>query len=78
MLEPITYAAHQSSILEDYIVILPAVDSDVAAFERLADGIPLRRTGGPKDVTDAVLYLLRSAFVTGELLHVTGGEEFVS
>lgn len=58
--------------------ILPAVDSDVAAFERLADGIPLRRTGGPKDVTDAVLYLLRSAFVTGELLHVTGGEEFVS
>jgi NAD(P)-dependent dehydrogenase (short-subunit alcohol dehydrogenase family) len=55
--------------------ILPGVDAEVAEFERLADRIPLRRTGGPGDVTDSILYLLRSDFVTGEILHVTGGEE---
>jgi NAD(P)-dependent dehydrogenase (short-subunit alcohol dehydrogenase family) len=68
--------------------ILPAIGSDpaqdgaaaahpsrAAAFDRLAAGIPLGRTGEPHDVAGAVLYLLRSNFVTGELLHVTGGEE---
>lgn len=55
--------------------ILPGVDSDAKAFERLAEQIPLRHTGSPRDVTDAVLYLLRADFVTGEVLHVTGGEE---
>jgi glucose 1-dehydrogenase len=58
--------------------ILPAVDSDADAFDRLAKQIPLRRTGGSGDVTDAVLYLLRADFVTGEVLHVTGGEELAS
>ena len=36
--------------------------------------IPLDRVGSIDDIADAALYLVRSSFVTGEVLHVTGGE----
>jgi pteridine reductase len=36
--------------------------------------IPLRRTGSPDDIAAAAVYLVNSNFVTGEVLHVTGGE----
>ncbi|HEX6986347.1 MAG TPA: SDR family oxidoreductase [Planctomycetaceae bacterium] len=36
--------------------------------------IPLGRTGSPEDIAAAAVYLVRSEFVTGEVLHVTGGE----
>ena len=41
--------------------------------EKLPD-IPLRRTGSAEDIADAALYLIGSNFITGEVLHVTGGE----
>lgn len=41
--------------------------------QKLPD-IPLRRTGSPDDIAAAAVYLVRSGFVTGEILHVTGGE----
>ena len=31
------------------------------------------RIGEPRDISDAVLYLEKAAFVTGEVLHVDGG-----
>jgi NAD(P)-dependent dehydrogenase (short-subunit alcohol dehydrogenase family) len=34
---------------------------------------PLRRTGTPSDVTEAVLFLVRSKFITGQVLVVDGG-----
>jgi pteridine reductase len=34
---------------------------------------PLRRTGSPSDVTDAVLFLVQSSFNTGQVLVVDGG-----
>jgi pteridine reductase len=34
---------------------------------------PLRRTGTPADITDAVLYLIYAKFVTGQTLTVDGG-----
>lgn len=55
--------------------ILPSAETEPGEFDRFAERIPLRRTGNPADVTDAVLSLLRSDFITGEVLHVTGGEE---
>jgi len=42
--------------------------------ERVATQVPLGRAGGPQPVADAVLYLARSPFVTGEILRVDGGE----
>jgi pteridine reductase len=39
----------------------------------LTSRIPLRRTGTPGDVADAVLYLADAAFVTGAVLPVDGG-----
>ena len=54
--------------------ILPPPGAPDAYLERLRDQIPLRRTGNPQDVVDAVRYLLTSDFVTGEVLHVSGGE----
>ena len=41
--------------------------------ERLSDTTPLRRLGDPQDVVDAMLYLLRSDYVTGETIVVDGG-----
>lgn len=43
-------------------------------FERLARRLPVRRTGSPDDIVRAMLYLLDSDFVTGEVLLVNGGE----
>jgi len=54
--------------------ILPAGEKDKAWFRSLASRLPLGHTGSPTDITEALLYLLRSDFVTGEVLHVTGGE----
>lgn len=55
--------------------ILPPPGSDIASFERLADRNPLKRVSSPEEVTNALLYLVRSRFVTGEVLCVTGGEQ---
>jgi pteridine reductase len=53
-------------------VLLPE-DWDAATGERLASTTPLRRLGHPDDVVEAMLYLLRSDYVTGETLIVDGG-----
>ena len=34
---------------------------------------PLRRSGSPSDIADAVLFLVRSEFITGQVLVVDGG-----
>ena len=41
--------------------------------ERLRQTTPLRRLGSAEDVVDAMLYLLRADYVTGETLIVDGG-----
>jgi len=38
---------------------------------------PLRRTGTPEDIDDAVMFLVRSAFVTGQVIVVDGGRVLV-
>lgn len=47
---------------------------DLAAYEGLAELHPLGRLGQASDVIDAILYLDRADFVTGEILHVDGGQ----
>jgi NAD(P)-dependent dehydrogenase (short-subunit alcohol dehydrogenase family) len=45
-----------------------------ASYEGLAGLHPLGRLGEIDDVVDAVLYLERASFVTGETLHIDGGQ----
>jgi NAD(P)-dependent dehydrogenase (short-subunit alcohol dehydrogenase family) len=45
-----------------------------ATHEFLAKLMPVGRMGEVQDVVDAVLYLESASFVTGEILHVDGGE----
>jgi NAD(P)-dependent dehydrogenase (short-subunit alcohol dehydrogenase family) len=47
---------------------------DPASYEGLAALHPLGRVGKVSDVVDAILYLERATFVTGEILHVDGGQ----
>ena len=35
---------------------------------------PLGRVGEIEDILDAILYLERATFVTGEIVHVDGGQ----
>jgi NAD(P)-dependent dehydrogenase (short-subunit alcohol dehydrogenase family) len=53
--------------------VLPPEDLAEEEVERLARLAPLQRIGSPEDVVQALLYLLRADFVTGEVLLVDGG-----
>ncbi len=44
-------------------------------WSRLSRSAPLGRSGTPDDVAQAVLYLTRSEFITGQLLVLDGGRE---
>jgi pteridine reductase len=41
--------------------------------QRIVDQIPLGRAGTPEDVAQAVVYLARAGFVTGQVIAVDGG-----
>lgn len=53
--------------------ILPPPGEDSEYLKALANEIPLRRVGGTEPVVAAVLFLLRSHFVTGEIVRLDGG-----
>lgn len=55
-------------------VILPPPGQGEDYVQRLLPSIPLRRSGSPADVVEALLYVLRSDFVSGDVLYVTGGQ----
>ena len=55
-------------------LILPPPGQDQAYLENKAGQVPARRTGSPQEIANAMIFLLRSDFVTGELIFVTGGE----
>jgi NAD(P)-dependent dehydrogenase (short-subunit alcohol dehydrogenase family) len=47
---------------------------DPASYDGLAAVHPLGRAGEISDVVDGVLYLEQATFVTGEILHIDGGQ----
>ena len=53
--------------------ILPPPGKDSAYLKELARQIPVERVGGTEPVVDAVLFLLRNDFVTGEIVRLDGG-----
>jgi NAD(P)-dependent dehydrogenase (short-subunit alcohol dehydrogenase family) len=56
--------------------VLPPPGSSQKLQARTAQGTLLGRWGHPGDVVQAVLYLIRSDYVTGEALFVDGGERW--
>ena len=47
---------------------------ELASYKGLAELHPLGRLGEVSDVVDGILYLERAMFVTGEILHIDGGQ----
>ncbi len=55
--------------------ILPPPNSSDAEWRKVAvERNPLEQIGNPSDVADAMLFLLKSQFITGEVIQVAGGE----
>jgi len=55
-------------------LILPPRGEDSSYLEGLAERIPLQRHGGTRDVANAALFLLKTDFITGQVIFVDGGE----
>jgi NAD(P)-dependent dehydrogenase (short-subunit alcohol dehydrogenase family) len=47
---------------------------ELASYKGLAELHPLGRLGKVSDVVDGIMYLERATFVTGEILHIDGGQ----
>jgi len=54
-------------------LILPPPGETEEYLQRLANTVPLKKHGGPPDIAAAVLFFLKSDFVTGAVIHVDGG-----
>jgi NAD(P)-dependent dehydrogenase (short-subunit alcohol dehydrogenase family) len=54
-------------------LILPPAGEDESYLEKLAHCNPLNRYGGAEDIAEALLFLLRSRFITGQVIYVDGG-----
>jgi NAD(P)-dependent dehydrogenase (short-subunit alcohol dehydrogenase family) len=54
------------------VIKTPLHDPD--SYEGLGALHPLGRVGEVSDIVDAILYLERATFVTGEILHIDGGQ----
>jgi len=48
-------------------------DFDQAEKQRQLSLIPVRRIAEPKEITDAIIFLLRNDYITGQVLNVDGG-----
>lgn len=58
-------------------LILPPPGKDESYLDAMKDTVPLKRYGGAEDIVAAVLFLLRSEFVTGQLIYVDGGRHLM-
>ncbi len=54
-------------------LILPPPGEDESYLQKMAGNVPLQRIGSEEEITEAILFLLRSDFVTGQVIFVDGG-----
>ncbi len=57
--------------------VLPPPDKDEAYLERIVQRVPAKRAARVEEITDALLFLLRNDYITGEVLLVDGGAHLV-
>jgi NAD(P)-dependent dehydrogenase (short-subunit alcohol dehydrogenase family) len=70
----IEYASRGVRVNAVSLGVIKTRADDAAAYEQLGGLPPLGHVGEVKDVVDAILYLERATFVTGETLHIDGGQ----
>lgn len=58
-------------------LILPPECKSLRYLERLKKTVPLKRYGSVSDIIDTVFFLLRSDFVTGQIIYVDGGKHLI-
>ena len=58
-------------------LILPPPGKDDSYIESLVKTVPLKRRGDPGDIAEAIIYLLKSDFVTGQVIYVDGGRHLM-
>jgi NAD(P)-dependent dehydrogenase (short-subunit alcohol dehydrogenase family) len=54
--------------------VIKTAEHEAASYDGMAGLHPLGRIGAVSDVADGILYLERATFVTGEILHIDGGQ----
>jgi NAD(P)-dependent dehydrogenase (short-subunit alcohol dehydrogenase family) len=70
----IEYASRGVRVNTVSLGVIKTAAHDPASYSGLEGLHPLGRVGEVSDVVDAILYLERAAFVTGETLHIDGGQ----
>ena len=70
----IEYASRGVRVNAVALGVIRTPTHDPAAYAGMAALHPVGRLGEISDVVDAILYLERATFVTGEVLHVDGGQ----
>jgi hypothetical protein len=58
-------------------LILPPIGESATYLEQRKDTVPLKKYGSTVEVLDAVLFLLRNDFVTGQIIYVDGGKHLI-
>lgn len=58
-------------------LILPPPGKDMSYIEKMNKTVPLKKHGNPVDIAEAIIYLLKSDFLTGEVINVDGGRHIM-
>lgn len=70
----IEYAARGVRVNAVSLGVIKTPMHDPSEYDAIAAEYPLGRAGEIDDVVDGILYLERATFVTGETLHIDGGQ----
>jgi NAD(P)-dependent dehydrogenase (short-subunit alcohol dehydrogenase family) len=70
----IEYASRGVRVNTVSLGVIQTPAHDPASYEGMASLHPLGRLGQVSDVVDGILYLERATFVTGETVHIDGGQ----
>lgn len=54
-------------------LILPPPGADESYLVSHSHALPLQKHGGSRDIAEAIVFLLRSDFITGQVIYVDGG-----